>query len=164
MGGSPPSAPVTVMPSPTAPTLYQSVIPLENFQQAGDFYKRIQKETEKVRQDLFAQSGTPAQTAAQTAATEEQAAATYLSSIPVADRYMKTAAGTAMDKDPYEEMRKAAGQRLSSAQVAYANALKNINAKPSPIDTETTPSWATSTIPEGMPGYKPPAVEEKKTV
>ena len=35
--GSRPSAPVTYRPTPTAPVIYQSVIPEEDFQRAQDY-------------------------------------------------------------------------------------------------------------------------------
>jgi len=141
MGGSPPSSSVTVMPSPTTPTIYKSVIPLESYQQTAEYLNRIQEQTNQVREEMYAQSGTPAEIGARKAGTETQAAASYLASIPKGDKYSRRAAGTA---DPYSDARDAAQENLSQAQQNYAKALQNINAKPEEIKYQT-PSWATST-------------------
>ena len=42
--GSRPSAPVTYRPTPTAPTIYQSVIPEEDFQLARDYVDELKAE------------------------------------------------------------------------------------------------------------------------
>ena len=42
--GSRPSAPVTYRPTPTAPTIYQSVIPEEDFQRARDYVDELKAE------------------------------------------------------------------------------------------------------------------------
>ena len=53
--GSRPSAPVTYRPTPTAPTIYQSVIPEEDFTRAGDYVAELKAERAKKKQDLAAQ-------------------------------------------------------------------------------------------------------------
>ena len=42
--GSRPSAPVTYRPTPTAPVIYQSVIPEEDFQRASDYVDELKAE------------------------------------------------------------------------------------------------------------------------
>lgn len=143
MGGSSPSASTTVMPAPTAPTVYKSVIPLESYQQTADYLRRIQEQTNKAREEMYAQSGTPAQIGARKAGVEVQAAASYLSSLPQQDKYMQQITGS--KEDPYAAAKETAVARLSEAQENYARALQNINAKPEEIKYQT-PSWATSTV------------------
>ena len=101
---------------------------------------------------MFAQSGTPAEIGARSAAVRMQEAGTYASTVPTGDKWLASTTGVT---DPYADMRDAAKKKLSDAQTAYAQALQNINAKPAPLDTTSVPSWAQSTIPEGMPGYTP---------
>ena len=50
--GSRPSAPVTYRPTPTAPTIYQSVIPEEDFKLARDYVDELKAEREKKRKNL----------------------------------------------------------------------------------------------------------------
>ena len=50
--GSRPSAPVTYRPTPTAPTIYQSVIPEEDFKRAGDYVDDLKAERDKKKKDL----------------------------------------------------------------------------------------------------------------
>ena len=51
MGGRP-SAPVTYRPTPTAPVIYQSVIPEKDFQLARDYVDELKAEREKKRKRL----------------------------------------------------------------------------------------------------------------
>ena len=50
-----PSAPVTYRPTPTAPVIYQSVIPEEDFQLARDYTQQLKDERAKKKQELEAQ-------------------------------------------------------------------------------------------------------------
>ena len=50
--GSRPSAPVTYRPTPTAPTIYQSVIPEEDFQRAADYVTELKGERAKKKEQL----------------------------------------------------------------------------------------------------------------
>ena len=50
--GSRPSAPVTYRPTPTAPTIYQSVIPEKDFQLARDYVDELKSEREAKRKKL----------------------------------------------------------------------------------------------------------------
>ena len=49
--GSRPSAPVTYRPTPTAPTIYQSVIPEADFQLARDYVGELKAERAKKKQE-----------------------------------------------------------------------------------------------------------------
>ena len=53
--GSRPSAPVTYRPTPTAPVIYQSVIPEEDFQLARDYTQQLKDERAKKKQEMEAQ-------------------------------------------------------------------------------------------------------------
>jgi hypothetical protein len=50
--GSRPSAPVTYRPTPTAPVIYQSVIPEADFQLARDYVDELKTERKKKRDRL----------------------------------------------------------------------------------------------------------------
>lgn len=153
MGGSAPSPPTVVMPPVTTPTIYKSVTPLESYKMTGEYLKRIQEQTNQEQENLYAQSGTPAEIGARKAGVEQQAAASYLSALPQGDKYTRETKGSGTEGgDPYKDAREAARTRLMESQATYLNALQNINNKPKPLyDTSQTPSWATSTIAEGMP-------------
>ena len=53
--GSRPSAPVTYRPTPTAPTIYQSVIPEADYEHLGNYLKELKAERAKKKQDLATQ-------------------------------------------------------------------------------------------------------------
>ena len=46
--GSRPSAPVTYRPTPTAPVIYQSVIPEEDFQRASDYVDELKAQRNEI--------------------------------------------------------------------------------------------------------------------
>lgn len=147
--GSP--KPTIITPPP--PTVYQSVQPLESYQMTGDFLNRLQRQTNTAQQQLYAQSGTPGQIGARQAATRQQAAGSYLASLPTGDKYSRANSGVS---DQYAPAREASQTAYSQAQKDYAEALaKSTEAAPPAYSDEEmqTPSWAKSTIPEGMPGY-----------
>ena len=52
--GSRPSAPVTYRPTPTAPTIYQSVIPEADFELARDYVDELKAERKAKRDKLEA--------------------------------------------------------------------------------------------------------------
>jgi hypothetical protein len=119
----------------------------------SDFLNRLQRQTNTAQQQLYDQSGTPGEIGARQAATRQQAAGTYLSSIPTGDKYTRANSGVT---DQYAPAREASQTAFSQAQKDYADALaKSTQAPPPAYDEEQmkTPSWAKSTIPEGMPGY-----------
>ena len=53
--GSRPSAPVTYRPTPTAPTIYQSIVPEEDFKRASKYVDDLKAERAKKKQDLATQ-------------------------------------------------------------------------------------------------------------
>lgn len=146
MGGSrpsPPSPPAIVMPAPTAPTTYQSVVPIESYQDLAGQLRRIQEETGKIQQQRFTEVGTPEQIAARQRGIEAREAAAYLSSLPSGDKSLEQTTGI---QDPYKEVRETTEQQLTDAQKAYAEAMKLVGRKaPTPTISET-PSWAQRTV------------------
>ena len=50
-----PSAPVTYRPTPTAPVIYQSIIPEEDFERATDYINELKGERAKKKQEMEAQ-------------------------------------------------------------------------------------------------------------
>lgn len=145
MGRSSPSAPTVIMPAPATPTTYQSVVPLQSYQMLAEQMNRYQNETAKIQEQRYQEVGTPAEIGARSAGRRMQEAASYLSSLPTSDRYMRELAGSGADQ--FEPAKQAARSRLSEAQIAYAEALKNIGEKPRPTIDET-PMWARETIKE----------------
>ena len=147
--GSP--KPTVITPPP--PTIYQSVQPLASYKMGGDFLERLQKQTNTAQEQLYAQSGTPGEIGARQAGTRMQAAGTYLSSLPTGDKYSRASSGVS---DQYAPAREASQTAYSQSQKDYADALAKSTQAPAPAYDEEqmkTPSWAKSTIPEGMPGY-----------
>ena len=53
--GSRPSAPVTYRPTPTAPTIYQSVIPEADYENLTNYLNELKSERAKKKQDLATQ-------------------------------------------------------------------------------------------------------------
>ena len=50
--GSRPSAPVTYRPTPTAPVIYQSIVPEEDFKRAGDYVDDLKAERAAKRKKM----------------------------------------------------------------------------------------------------------------
>jgi len=150
-------APKPTVITPPPPTVYQSVQPLGSYQMTGDYLNRLQKQANTAQEQLYAQSGTPGELGARQAETRLKAAGTYLSSLPTGDKYTRANSGVS---DQYAPAREASQTAFSQAQQDYATALSRSNQAAPPAYTAEdlqTPSWAKATIPEGMPGYKPPA-------
>ena len=141
MGGSRPSPPTVVMPTPTAPSLYQSVVPLSSYEDLAGQLKRIQEETGKIQEQRYQEVGTPAEVGARQAGRRVQETGSYLASLPVGDRYMQETTGVS---DQYKPAKEAAEENLTEAQKAYAEALKKLGTKPEATVAET-PSWAKHT-------------------
>jgi len=144
--GSP--KPTVITPPP--PVVYQSITPLESYQQLGDYFRRIKKQTNVEQENLYAQSGTPEEIGARQAAVRLKEAGAYLSSIPSGDKYapFDSSAVTSASKDVF-----------SQAQKDYSSALGRAQQGTAPAYTEKEikqiPSWARSTIPAGMPPPPP---------
>ena len=142
MGGSRPSPPTVIMPSPTAATTYQSVVPLSSYKDLGEQLKRIQTETAKIQGQRYTEVGTPAELGARQAARRVQEEAAYAASLPGGDRYFTDLTG---NKEQFAPAKAVAQENLTNAQKAYAEALKKIGEKPEATISDT-PSWAKRTI------------------
>lgn len=152
MGGSPPSAPEIIMPAVTAPTTYKSVVPLESYQQAADYVRRLTEKTQEIAKQTEREVGTPGEIGERAARRRMQESASYLASLPGADKYLEEATG---QKDKFEPARAAARIGSTAAAEDYLEAVNRAK-EPSATFTYEKPSWAESTIAEGMPGYKAP--------
>ena len=147
--GSP--KPTVITPPPS--TMYLSAQPRESYQMTGDFLNRLQRQTNTAQQQLYAQSGTPGEIGARQAGTRMQAAGSYLSSLPTGDKYTRANSGVS---DQYAPVRESSQTAYSEAQKDYTDALAKSTQAPPPAYTDEdmeTPTWAKSTIPEGMTGY-----------
>jgi len=80
--GSRPSAPVTYRPSPTAPVIYQSVIPEEDFERASAYVDELRAERETKRRDLEAAGFGAAQMAERQRQYRAAEDAAYAASLP----------------------------------------------------------------------------------
>ena len=138
MGGSRPSAPVTVMPAPTAPTFYQSLIPQESFEDTAAYLKRIQEETGKIQKQRYQEVGTPAELGVRMAGRRLQETSSYGASLPKGDKYLQQTTGVT---DPYAQLKDAIGAQKYQALTEYDAALARIGDVPAPTVDET-PSWA----------------------
>lgn len=132
------------MPAPTAPTVYQSVTPIESYQDLADQLNRIQAETAKIQGQRYQEVGTPAELGVRQAGRRTQEAASYLASIPSGDDYLMALTGR---RDQFQPAKEAAQENLTEAQKAYAEALKKAAAAGEPAPTiAETPSWAKRTV------------------
>lgn len=147
MGSSPPT--IVQTPAP-APKFFKSVVPLESYQMMADVMRRTQEETNKLKEQRYSEVGTPAELGARAAGRRAQEAASYLSSIPFGDKYLRETRGAV---GQYKPAREAAAENLTDAQQAYAEAMSKIDERPTPTPFEM-PMWAKSTIAEGMPAAK----------
>jgi hypothetical protein len=143
MGGSRPSPPTVVMPTPTAPTLYQSVTPLESYQDLAGQLRRIQEQTDQIQRQRFTEVGTPEEIGARQRGIEAREAASYLASLPKGDTTLEQTTGL---KDPYKPIRETVEGQLTDAQKAYAEAMQKVGRKTNTTAVTETPSWAQRTV------------------
>lgn len=145
MGSTPPTTQVVK----TDPKMYQTVVPLSSYQMAADQVRRAQAETEKLmREGRDVEVGTSAEIGARQRMRGVSEAASYLSSLPKGDKYLREATGS---DQPFGDITSKSQQGLSEAQSEYAKALARVDEKRTPTAWET-PEWAKTTIEEGMPG------------
>ena len=130
------------------PRTISQVTPLQSYEQAAAYLADLRKQTNDMLAQRYTETGTPAQLGAANLGYKTQENASYLSSLPVADKYVKELTGNV---DHYGAVKEAASKKLSESQLAYAKALENKDAVPTPFDPERVPEWAKSTIPKGMP-------------
>ena len=91
MGAKP--SPTVVMPAPTTPTFFKSVIPLESFEDVAEAKARAESETAKIQEQRYQEVGTPAQLGARQAGRRAVEAASYLASLPTSDQYLQQTTG-----------------------------------------------------------------------
>lgn len=144
MGSSPSggSAPTVLMPSPTAPQLYQSVAPLESFKQLGEQFGRFQKETAKIQEQRYQDTGTPAEVGVRMAGRRIEEEAAKAAALPSGDKYIQETTG---QSDPYGIARSVAQGAVDRAKQEYQTALGRQYEKPAPT-IDKTPSWAKTTV------------------
>lgn len=135
-------SPTVVMPAPTTPTFFKSVIPLEAFEDVAEAKARAESETAKIQEQRYQEVGTPAQLGARQAGRRAVEAASYLSSLPSSDQYLQQTTGKT---DQFAPVQAAAQTQLTEAQKEYAKALEKAGEKPEPT-LPGTPSWAKRTI------------------
>ena len=84
MGGSPPPPPppTIVMPTPTAPRLYRTIVPQESYQDVAAFGKRLDEQILALQKDRETEVGTSAELAERMRGRELQERASYLASLP----------------------------------------------------------------------------------
>lgn len=145
------SQPAPSQPKPVNPKIYQTVIPLESYKMAADYMNELKRQTNDVWGRLTAQAGSPSELAYRQAQTRAQEASSYQASLPHGDKYLQQVTGVS---DPYGSARSAAADFSSQARSDYLDAISKRETTWSPPETISTPSWAESTIPKGMPGYK----------
>lgn len=135
-----PSAPVSYVPTPTAPTTYQSVIPRASYQDAANYLASTTADLNKSLQAQYQQAGTPAESGAWQKGTRSQEAASYAASLPKGDQWI--AQNTGGGPDPYALARESATQRYKDSQQEYQQALQQAKTTPGPRFEYSTPSWA----------------------
>ena len=82
MGSSRGSAPVTYIPEPVAPTVFQSEIPEEDFERASDYIKELKKKREEIKAERHAEVGTPEEIGQRMKERDAKTESAYLSSLP----------------------------------------------------------------------------------
>jgi len=122
--------------------MYQSVTPLESFEDAAGVMRRVQEETAKIQQQRYREVGTPAELGARQAGRRMQEEASYLASLPRGDKFTREASGTS---DPFGAVRGVSEQKLTDAQKEYVKALGKIGEIPEST-ISPTPSWAQRTV------------------
>lgn len=160
MGGSAPTrtAPTVVMSRPTAPRLYQTFIPGQDYQKLADFGTRLDKQIASLQEDRFRTVGTPAELGERSRARELRENAAYLASLP---GQMKDPGFMGVQKDAsgaltgqqlsqpfqggtFNEAIGASKTGLDAAKIAFqkAQAVKGEKAKSQVDPTAFDPSWA----------------------
>lgn len=82
MGRSPAPAPVTYVPEPQAPTVYQSLVPEEDFERASSYINELKAEREKTKAERYLEVGTPEEIGQRMKRRENITEAAYESSMP----------------------------------------------------------------------------------
>jgi hypothetical protein len=106
------------MPSPTSATVYRSVVPEEDYKRLEERLGRIKADTQVALGERYKEVGTPAELGARQAGRRTQEIASYLSSLPTGDRYLKEA------KQPFAQQKEGTEQPQGGQQVEWENMFK----------------------------------------
>jgi len=82
MGSKPAPAPVTYIPKPSAPTVFQSVVPEEDFARSTSYVQELKAERETAKAENYAEIGTPEEIRSRMDKRNKVAEAAYESSLP----------------------------------------------------------------------------------
>ena len=82
MGSRPAPAPTTYIPAPVAPTVFQSVIPEEDFASATQYIQELKTEREAAKAERYAEIGTPEEIRSRMDKRSKVTEAAYESSLP----------------------------------------------------------------------------------
>jgi len=82
MGSKPAPAPVTYIPKPQAPTVFQSVVPEEDFARSSQYIQELKTERETAKAERYAEIGTPEEIRSRMDKRNKVTEAAYESSLP----------------------------------------------------------------------------------
>jgi len=82
MGSRPAPAPTTYIPAPVAPTVFQSVVPEEDFERATQYIQELKAEREAAKAERYAEIGTPEEIRSRMDKRSKVTEAAYESSLP----------------------------------------------------------------------------------
>lgn len=82
MGSRPAPAPTTYIPTPVAPTVFQSVVPEEDFARATQYIQELKTEREAAKAERYAEIGTPEEIRSRIDKRNKVTEAAYESSLP----------------------------------------------------------------------------------
>ena len=82
MGSKPAPAPVTYIPKPSAPTVFQSVVPEEDFARSTSYIQQLKAEREAAKAERYAEVGTPEEIRSRMDKRNKVTEAAYESSLP----------------------------------------------------------------------------------
>ena len=82
MGSRPVPAPVTYIPEPVAPTVFQSVVPEEDFARSTSYIQALKAEREAAKAERYAEIGTPEEIRSRMDKRSKVTEAAYESSLP----------------------------------------------------------------------------------
>jgi len=82
MGSRPAPAPITYIPKPIAPTVFQSVVPEEDFERATQYIQDLKTEREAAKAKRYAEIGTPEEIRSRMDKRGKVTEAAYESSLP----------------------------------------------------------------------------------
>jgi len=170
MGGSRPSAPQAIMPAPTSPIVFQSIVPEQSYRDLADQMQRYNQQRGAIEKQRYSEVGTPGEIGARQRARDVKTEEAYLASLPGREPARSgtgemMAQPRGMGREPArsgtgEMMAQPRGMgrepALSEARAQYADALTKVNEVPAPPKTKR-PSWANEELWKG-------AMDQTKTI